>query len=302
MLIRYYKGEPNTYVLCHRNGKLIRHGAGINFFFMPQTTSIATIPISSQDSPFIFNETTANYQEISIQGSLTYRLTDPKELAKRLDFTVHPKTCTYLSEDPEHLVQRLVNSVQAHLRSEINSLGLEEALTTIKDLASKVEDNVKNSKDLNDLHIELEGLHFTSVRATPEMQKALEADYRESLHKRADQAIYARRKSAVDEERKIRESEMNTDVELENRRKDLVDMQARNSLTLAEAEAKAEEMKLEPYGELPPQALVGLALKEWAANAGRIDNLSITPDLLSKVVSFVSHANGEAKTETASEH
>jgi hypothetical protein len=39
---------------------------------------------------------------------------------------------------------------------------------------------------------------------------------------------------------------------------------------------------------LPPQALVGLALKEWAGNAGTIDNLTITPDLLSKVVSFVS--------------
>ena len=157
----------------------------------------------------------------------------------------------------------------------------------------KVKENVRNSPELDSLHVVLEGLHFSAIKATPEMQKALEADYRETLHKRADQAIYARRKSAVDEERKIRESEMNTDVELENRRKDLVDMQARNSLTLAEAEAKAEELKLEPYGELPPQALVGLALKEWAANAGRIDNLSITPDLLSKVVSFVSHTNDE---------
>jgi regulator of protease activity HflC (stomatin/prohibitin superfamily) len=296
MLINYYKGEPNTYVLCHRNGKLVQHGAGINFFYMPQMTSIAVIPITSQDSPFIFNESTANYQEVSIQGTLTYRLTDPRALAKRLDFTVYPKTHVYKSEDPEHLVQRVVNSVQAHIRSEINNLDLEEALTKVKDLAASVFDKVKNSIELNDLHIELEGLHFTAVKATPEMQKALEADYRESLHKRADQAIYARRKPAVDEERKIRESEMNTDVELENRRKDLVDMQARNSLTLAEAEAKADELKLEPYGALPPQALVGLALKEWAANAGRIDNLSITPDLLSKVVSFVSEARPERTT------
>ena len=92
----------------------------------------------------------------------------------------------------------------------------------------------------------------------------------------------------MDEERKIRESEMNTDVELENRRKELVDMQARNALALAEAEAKADELKLAPYGELPSQALIGLALKEWAGNAGTIDSLSITPDLLSKVVSYVS--------------
>ena len=293
MLINYYKGEPNSYVASHRNGKLKRHGVGINFFYLPQTTSIAVIPISSLDSPFIFNETTADYQEVSIQGTLTYRVTEPGKLAKRLDFTISPKTHRYTSEDPERLVERLVNSVQAHIRNEINGLGLEEALTTIKDLAEKVKANVRNSPELEELHVVLEGLHFSAIRATPEMQKALEADYRESLHRRADQAIYARRKSAVDEERKIRESEMNTDVELENRRKDLVDLQARNNLALAEAEAKAEELKLEPYGELPPQALVGLALKEWAANAGRIDNLSITPDLLSKVVSFVAQANNE---------
>lgn len=290
MLFNYYKGEPNTYVLCHRNGQLVQHGAGINFFYMPQTTSIAAIPLASQESQFIFNETTADYQEVSIQGALTYRLTEPLELAKRLDFTVHPKTHFYKSEDPQQLVQRVVNSVQAHTRTEVSERSLEKALTEVKDLASIVFEKVAVAPELKGLGIELEGLHFTAVKATPEMQKALEADFRESLHKRADQAIYDRRKSAVDEERKIRESEMNTDVELENRRKDLVDMQATNSLTLAEAEAKADELKLSPYGALPPQALVGLALKEWAANAGTIDNLSITPDLLSKVVSFVAEA------------
>ena len=67
-------------------------------------------------------------------------------------------------------------------------------------------------------------------------------------------------------------------------------MQARNNLALAEAEAEADRLKLSPYGDLPPQALVGLALKEWAGNAGTIDSLSITPDLLSKVVSYVSDA------------
>jgi regulator of protease activity HflC (stomatin/prohibitin superfamily) len=244
--------------------------------------------IASQESQFIFNETTANFQEISIQGSLTYHLTDPLELAKRLDFTITPKTHVYKSEDPMQLVQRVVNSVQAHTRSEVSRRPLEDALGEVRDLASVVFDRVAVAPELKALGIELEGLHFTAVKATPEMQKALEADYRESLHKRADQAIYDRRKSAVEEERKIRESEMNTDVELENRRKDLVDMQAKNSLTLAEAEAKADELKLSPYGDLPPQALIGLALKEWAMNAGTIENLSITPDLLSKVVSYVS--------------
>jgi hypothetical protein len=274
MLISYYKGEPNTYVLCYRNGELLQHGAGINFFYVPATTSIAAVPLVSQESQFIFNETTANFQEVSIQGTLTYRLTDPLELAKRLDFTVQPWSHSYKSEDPQQLVQRVVNSVQAHTRSEVCMRSLEDALTEVKDLSAVVFEKVANSPELKALGIVLEGLHFT----------------RESLHKRADQAIYDRRKAAVDEERKISESEMNTQVELENRRKDLVDMQARNSLALAEAEVEADRLKLSPYGELPPQALVGLALREWAANAGTIDSLSITPDLLSKVVSYVSEA------------
>lgn len=290
MLIKYYKGEPNTYVLCHRNGKLVQHGAGINFFYLPQTTSISAVPLGSQEAQFIFNETTANFREVSIQGSLTYRLIAPLEVAKRLDFAIVPGSHVYRSEDSGHLVQRVVNAVQAQTRSEVSRRSLEAAPGEVKELASRVFERVAAAPELATLGIELESLHFTAVRATPEMQKALEADYRESLHKRADQAIYDRRKAAVDEERKIRESELNTDVKLENRRRDLVDMQARNSLTLAEAEAKADELKLAPYGALPSQALVGLALKEWAGNAGTIENLSITPDLLGRLVAFVSEA------------
>jgi regulator of protease activity HflC (stomatin/prohibitin superfamily) len=212
MLINYYKGEPNSYVLSHRNGKLLQHGAGVNFYYMPLTTTLAIVPLASQESQFIFNETTANFQEVSIQGSLTYRLSDPIELAKRLDFTVYPRTHLHKSEDPQQLVQRVVNSVQSHTRSEVMQRSLEQALSEVKDLSSAVFEKVANAAELTSLGIVLEGLHITAVRATPEMQKALEADYRESLHKREDQAIYDRRKAAVDEERKIRESEMNTDV------------------------------------------------------------------------------------------
>ncbi|MEJ2087064.1 MAG: SPFH domain-containing protein [Gammaproteobacteria bacterium] len=292
MIINYYKGEPNTYVFCHRNGKLLQSGPGISFFYLPATTTVSAVPLASQESHFIFNETTADFQEVSIQGSLTYRLDNPDEIARRLDFTVSPKSHQYQHDDPDQLVQRVVNSVQAHTRSEVSRRSLEAALTEIRDLASVVFEAVAVAPELTTLGIVLEGLHFSAVKATPEMQKALEADFRERLHKRADQAIYDRRNAAVEEERKIRESEINTDIEIENRRKELVDTQARNSLTLAEAEARADELKLSPYGELPAQALAGLALKEWAANAGSIGNLSITPDLLSNLVGYVAGSRG----------
>lgn len=293
MMFNYYKGEPNTYTICFKDGKVRKHGAGINFWYSPLTTTISAIPVASQESHFVFTETTADFQEVAIQGSLTYRLDAPLDVASRLDYTVDPAKKRYKSEDPSKLVQRVINVVQGHTRALISQLSLEKALTGVGSVAKEVLAHVSAAQDLSSLGVVIEGLHFVSIKATPEMQKALEADFRESLSKRADQAIYDRRKAAVEEERKIRESEMNTDVELENRKKALVDTQARNELKLAEAQAKAEELKLSPYGELPPQALVGLALKEWAANSGSIDNLTITPDLLSKVVTYVTGAGAE---------
>lgn len=293
MMIKYYKGEPNTYTICFKDGKVRKHGAGVNFWYSPLTTTISAVPVASQESHFVFRETTADFQEVAIQGSLTYRLDAPLDVASRLDYSIDPSKERYKSDDPAKLVQRVINVVQGHTRALISQLPLEQALTSVGGVANDVLAHVSEARDMASLGVVVEGLHFVSIKATPEMQKALEADFRESLSKRADQAIYDRRKAAVEEERKIRESEMNTDVELETRKKALVDTQARNELKLAEAKAKAEELKLTPYGELPPQSLLGLALKEWAANAGSIDNLTITPDLLSKAVSYVTDVNVE---------
>lgn len=288
MLVKYFKGEPGAHIVRYRNGTVVRHGVGANFWYLPFNTSIAAVPIVSQEAQFVFTETTMNYQEVSIQGTVSYRITDPLHVASRMNFTIEPATSRYRSEDPDKLVQRVVNSVQAHTRNKVSRLPLEEALTQVRSVAAEVLEQIAAEQSIAELGIAIESLHFTAVKATPEMRKALEADYREGLQQRADQAIYARRAAAVNEERRIRESELNTEVELENRRKDLVDTQARNNLTLAEAEAKAQELKLNPYASMPPQALLALALKEWAGNAGNIENLSITPDLLTKVASWVS--------------
>lgn len=286
-MFSYYKGDPNTYTICFKDGQVKKHGTGINFWYSPLTTTVSVVPVASQESLFMFRETTADFQEIAMQGALTYRLSEPLEVASRLDYTVETGKKVYKSEDPAKLVQRVINVVQAHTRTRISQLSLEQALTGVGDVATDVLARVAAAADLSSLGVVIEGLHFTSIKATPEMQKALEADFREGLSKRADQAIYDRRKAAVEEERKIRESEMNTEIELESRKKALVDTQARNELKLAESRAKAEELKLSPYGDMPPQALVGLALKEWATNSGSIDNLTITPDLLGKVVNYV---------------
>jgi hypothetical protein len=296
VIFGYFKGEPNVHVIRYRGGQRVADGPGLTFWYMSYNSSIVLVPLVTQDAPFIFNEATTDFQVVAIQGNLSYRIAAPLETAKSANYTIDLRTGGYQSDDPEKLAQRLINIVQAHTRAHVLELPLEQALTRVKDLAANVLARVSTEPLLATLGVVIEGLHFTSVAATPEMRKALEADYREALQQRADQAIYARRAKAVEEERRIKQREMDTEVELENQRKALVEMQATNRVTLAQGEAKADELKLAAYGQVAPPVLMGMALKEWAAAGGRIGNLTVTPDMLGQIAAWMAGDKGGDKS------
>src|SRR5262249_16134077 len=120
-----------------------------------------------------------------------------------------------------------------------------------------------------------------------EVAKALEAQYRETLLRQADEAIYARRAAAVEEERKIKENERNTEIALEQQRQQLIALEGQNAQqeaehkgraleTLAEFEARAAEKALAVYQSADPRIVLSVAMKEMGENARRIGNLTIT--------------------------
>jgi hypothetical protein len=80
--LSYAKFDSVTYVMQYRNGPLVREGRGLAFFYATLGSSIAAVPLGSNDLPFISNETTADYQSISIQGQLT-SMTTPKSTLRR---------------------------------------------------------------------------------------------------------------------------------------------------------------------------------------------------------------------------
>jgi hypothetical protein len=134
-------------------------------------------------------------------------------------------------------------------------------------------------------------VYFLSTRPTPEVARALEADYRETLLRKADEATYARRAAAVDEERKIKEKELNSDKALEEQRSALIVLQGDNARQEAENRGRALELEaqyrtrvteaeLALYRNLEPRLLLAYAMKELGQNSGRIGNLTITTDVL----------------------
>lgn len=283
-LFGHFKAEPTEYILASTNGRVFRQGTGQSFWFVPHRTSIALIPVSTMDMNFAFNETTSNFQAITLQGQFTYRITEPHTLAQLLDFTVEPKTRAYRSEDPDKLNQRIVNIVQMYTRSELQHLEFEQALRSSEQLARGVIEHLREEQSLNTMGVECLSLFFTAIKATPEMSRALEAEYREALQKRADQAIYSRRAEAVEQERKIKQNEIATEVALEQRRQELVDLQGANVRKQAEFAAEAARIQLTPYQELDTRLLMALAFRDFAQNASKIGNLTITSEILEQLL------------------
>src|SRR5258708_30280089 len=68
--------------------------------------------------------------------------------------------------------------------------------------------------------------------ASPEMTRALEAEARERLQQEADMAIYSRRNNAVAEERKIRESELNTEIAVEEKKRQIPETQTQADIAI----------------------------------------------------------------------
>ncbi|MDH5508200.1 MAG: SPFH domain-containing protein, partial [Anaerolineae bacterium] len=214
---QYLKTNPTQYVIQYRRGRVKRAGAGLAFYYFRAISSISLVPISSVDVPFIFNEITKDFQPITVQGQLVYRITDPKLVASLLNYTVAGPNNNYISEDPERLAQRLVNLAQAHTRAEVQAQEMRAAIHNSETISRAVMDNLSASETLSAMGVEIISFAILAIKPIPEIGRALEAEAREMLLKQADDAIYERRNSAVEQERRIKENELNTEIAVEEK-------------------------------------------------------------------------------------
>lgn len=241
--INYIKFDSMNYVIHYQNGQIQKEGRGLAFFYFSPNSSIVSIPIQSNDFQFVFNETTKDYQEVALQGQITYKIVDPKQLAETLDFTVNSKK-QYVKNDFEKIQQRIINEAQTASASIIQSLHLKEALRQLEEMEKEIFSSVQNSKTVQMLGLEILSVNVLGVTPTPEMARALEAQTRESLQKEADQAVYERRNFAVEQERIIKESELNTEIAVEEKQKQIVEKKMETDVVKQENDRKLREMKM----------------------------------------------------------
>jgi SPFH domain / Band 7 family len=267
--IRFIKVQPTTHLLQYRSGKIERSGAGLAFFYFAPTTSLVAVPIASTDAPFIFHEVTGDFQEVSIQGQVTYRIADPERLSQLLNFTLDQTGRNYVSDDPQKLSQRVINVTKVLTRAELQTLPLRDALRASDALVSSILNGLRRSEEISSLGLEVLGLSVLAIMPTPETARALEAEAREKLLLQADEAIYARRNSAVEQERAIKENELNTEIAVENKKRQIreAQMEAERVVQEKQHELKEADMLAKISLEEKNKDLVALAAENSRTRA-----------------------------------
>jgi hypothetical protein len=312
--IRFIKAPPTTFLMHFKNGAVKREGPGLSFFYYAPSSSLVGVPLGSRDVPFTFQESTQDFQPITVGGQLTFRVTEPRKLAAALDHSLDASG-RHLSDAPELLPQRLVQHVQVLMKARLSALPLRRALAEAETMGREVLAGMRVLGSIGELGVEVMDLAILSAKPSPEMGRALEAEARESLQRQADEAIYARRRAAVEQERRIKETEMQTelsveekkrliretqvaaDISVEEQRKVLAGARAENTRVDADAQAYAMRATLEPLRTADwrmmmalaarngdPRVSIAMAFRELAENAQKIGELNVTPDLLNSLL------------------
>ena len=242
--IRFVKAQPTIYLMKYRAGAVTREGTGLSTLYYAPLTSLVAVPTGSRDAAFIFQQIARDFQALTIQGHIIYRISEPKKAASMLNFTLKADGRTYESDDPEKLPQRILGTVEVLAQQAVKALPLKEALQASDRIAEAIASGLRSRADIASLGLEILGVSVRGVKPTPDTARALEAEAREAILKGADEAIYARRNFAVEQERAIRESELDTEIAVEQKKRSIRETQMDAEASVAAKQSDLREARL----------------------------------------------------------
>ena len=266
--IRFIKIPPTSQVMVFKGGAVVREGAGLSFFYFAPTTSLVVVPLQTVDVPFMFAEISSDFQELTVQGQVAYRISQPAVIARVIDYTTDRRG-NYCSEDPDRLPQRILNVLKVLVHRELARLPLRAAVAAADAVAAAVAPNLAGAPELRALGLDILGVSVLAIKPTPETARALESESREQLLKEADGAIHARRVSAVEQERVIREKELSTDIAVEHKKREIreAQMEAEQMVQAKQHQLRLAAVLAETHQEEQRKALVTLAVANNRAEA-----------------------------------
>jgi regulator of protease activity HflC (stomatin/prohibitin superfamily) len=317
-LLRHLRSAPTTHVLHLSHGRTRHDAAGVSFWFRPLSAAISEVPVDDRELPLQFRARTSDFQEVFVQLTVTFRVTEPSLAARRIDFSVDLGTGRWRATPLEQLGSSLTELAQQYALDLLARTSLADALVDgVAQVRSAVAAGLADDPRLAEIGLTVIGVRVVALRPDPEVERALQTPARELVQQEADRATYERRANAVDRERAIAENELANQIELATREEALVTQRGTNErrrateaaaageietaaeaarrTTMAGADAEvtrlvgaadgdAEAARLAAYEGTDAAVLLAVALRELAGNLPAIEHLTLTPDLVTQAL------------------
>ena len=241
-LFTHLRSEPNVHVIRYHNGKQVASGKGLAFWFVPLGSGLAEIPTDDRELQFMFHGRSSDFQAMTVQGELSYRVTDAERLAERIDFSIDIRHGGHRKEPLEQLAALFTGTAKKYATNYLASREVRELVTASPEaLQQAIDAGFKTDAVFADMGLLMVGLRIMEIKPSAELEKALQTPTRESIQQDADEATFKRRAMAVDKESAIAENELQNRIELATREEQLITRQGMNERRRVEEEAAAEE-------------------------------------------------------------
>ncbi len=298
MAVIYKKFQTSEYIILVKNGRVIKEGKGLTVLCDNMHTNIQVVPTIAYDGTFGFEDViTADFQSVFVQGVLTYMINDYTKAADAFDFGYSRNYELKKTAVMELLTKRINNVIKAIVIREVGSRKIRDIIRISDEMSAIISEGLQTDGVIQNLGIKILSVNILGIMPKPETKKALEAVAREEILKEQDDAIYMRRNAAIDQERLIKENELNTEIKMADKEKELVELKAENDMKKADIEAYAIERVMKAYEnvdvaliealaltKMEPGTIMAKAFMEMGENAGKIGTLNMTPDLLETIV------------------
>lgn len=306
-ILSQLRSESSNYVIRFRNGHMVQSGRGITFWFWPEKASISEVPMDDREMTVFVKGRSKDFQEVGVQGSITWHVSDPQLLAQRIDFSIGLSNGTHRSEPMQRIETRLTGLASQATLQYMAEKPVRELLDSgLEPLRGRLETVLASAGSLAEIGVSIVAVRLSNLAPSKELERALQTPTFEGLQQKADQATFERRALAVEKERAIAENELANKIELTRREKLLIAEEAENSRnratgvaeanrieaaaeaerirTVESAKAEAELAHIAVYRDVAPAVLMGLAARDFAGKMEGIEHLNVTPDLLAAVV------------------
>jgi regulator of protease activity HflC (stomatin/prohibitin superfamily) len=318
LFLRHLRGAPTAWVRHVVRGKVAHEGTGRSFWYRPLTAVLSEVPVDDRELPLLFHARTADFADVTVQATVTYRVSDPALAAARLDFSIDPNRGTWRGQPLDQVATLLAELAQQPALDLLAGLPLTGALTAgVGAVRQAVSVALAGDARRPDTGVSVVSARVVAIRPEPDLERALQTPTRETVQEDADRATYTRRARAVEQERAIAENELQSKIELSRREQQLVEQRGANARRVAQldaeraqiaavaeadatkvrdearasgvrvvglAEGEADAARIAAYRDLAPAVLQALVLRELAGQLPEIGQLTVTPDVVTDLV------------------